>query len=336
MLPQTSFAEDSSTTDPLGFTVEAIQPSTQIDKDKSYFYLKTQPGVEQKVQVKVTGTSPKPVKVKAYVSNAITSESGTINYIPEIEKNKTLTNSIEEIATVDAPEFEISDGEEKLVTITIKTPQESYDGIKLGTVYFKRIDQEETKQTSQVKSEYSYRIGICLSESEKVYNDGQSLNLTKATPELFRTQKAILLTFENPEPKMITDLKMKIKIIDNKNGKVVKKQELENGAMAPNTAFDYAVDWGIESIPSGKYTAQVEATSKHKSWDLEKEFEISAEQAKKMNKDTLYKLFLPNWAYIVTIILGIVTIGFSIALSLRNKKWAQMKKNKRKKSTKQK
>lgn len=329
-IPKATFAEEGSQASPLGFTVEAIQPDTQIDKSKSYFYLKTKPGIEQKLQVKVTGKSSTPVKVKSYISNGITSESGTINYIPDAEKNKTLTDSMEEIATVDTPEFEISDGEEKIVTITIHPPKESYQGIKLGSVSFKQID-DDSKQKAQVTSEYSYRIGICISESEAIYNDGQSLNLTKVKPELFRAQKTILLTLENPEPKMISDFAMTIQIVDKKTGKLVKKQKLEDGSIAPNSDFTYPVDWGIDKIPSGKYIAKVNATSTHKSWDLEKEFEITENQAKKMNKETLVKLTLPTWAYVATVLLAIITVVLSIVISLRDKKWSNVKKRKKKK-----
>ena len=336
LLPKIAFAEEDAQKSPLGFSVEAIQPDTQIDKDKTYFYLKTKPGVEQKVQVKVTGKSATPVKVKAYISNAITSEEGTVNYIPNIEKNKTLSDSLEEIATIDTPEFEIADKEEKLVTITIKTPQKSYPGIKLGAITFTQVEDENSpKNKGQVKADYSYRIGMCISESDKIYNDGQSLNLTKVEPKIFRAQKAVLLTLENPESKMISDFEMDIQIVDKKNNKVVKKQKLENGSIAPNSEFTYAVDWGVDSIPSGKYLAKVKAKSKHQSWNLEKEFEITEDQAKKMNKETLVKLTLPTWAYAVTILLGIATVVFSIVLSVRNKKWEQKKKKKRKKKKKQ-
>jgi len=302
-------------TNPLGFVVEPIYSDNQIDTEKPYFYVKTTPGEEQELKVKVTGTSESPVKIKSFVSNAITSEFGSIDYVRDQSKDSSLKDSIEEIATVDNKEFTLAKNEEKTVTILIKNPAEHYEGIKLGTIYFKRVDQNEEKSKNQIKNEYSFRMGILLSETDKIYNDGQSLNFTKVEPKLIRSKKAIVLTLQNPESKMITDFNMKVKILVDQ-GKIVKEQSIENGSIAPNSSFDYAFDWGIDTLKSGKYTVKISATSKHKSWNLEKNFEITQEIAKEMNNKTLYKLFLPKWAYVVTVFLGVSTLVCSVVIKI--------------------
>lgn len=321
MFVNTAYASDEN---PIGFSVETIMPDNQIDQNKNYFYIQTSPGANQILKVKVTGTSEEPVKIKAYIANAITDDSGTVDYKPNIEKDDTLVDSIEEIAKVDENEFELGLGEEKIVEISITSPATSYSGVKMGAVYFERV--MNGLKEGKINNKYSYRIGIICSETEDLYTNSQEFNLLKVTPELKKTQKSVTLTLQNREPKTIADLYMDIKIVDKKTGKTVKSQKLSDGMVAPNSRFDYSVNWGIESIRSGTYIAKVSAKSRYKSWELEKEFEITADEAKKMNEETLYKLMLPLWAYIVTVILGLFTVGSTVFLALRRKKLRKKKK----------
>ena len=304
---------------PLGFSIEAVTSENQIDNEIPYFYLKTEPGKSQQVKVKVTGTSKEPVKIKTYLANAGTSDAGSINYLPKNEADETLKDSLEEIATVEPTDLELKQGETKEVVITINPPTTNYDGIKLGSVYFERADK--TEEEGMVKSAFSYNVAIMLSESDTTTNDGKEFKLLSVKPQLVKAQKTVTLRLQNPEPKMISDLSMKVQIVNKKNNKVVKTQKLEKGSVAPNSHFDFSVDWGLDVIPAGKYIAKVQANSNSESWSLEKEFEITSEQAKKMNEESLYKLELPNWAYVSTVLLGIMTVIVSVYLVIRGKKW---------------
>ena len=315
--------------DPIGFNVEPELPATQIDNDQSYFYIKTTPTNTQELTVTVIGTSDEAVKVKAYAVNANTSEEGTVNYQEGTPKDETLTDSIEEIVTIEPAEFEVSKDKAVQVKIHVTPPAESYEGIKLGTIYFSRV-MDEAETEAAVSSSYSYRVGLMLSESDQEYLDGKTLNLVDVVPELKRAQKTIQLQFQNPEPKMISGLVMDVEIVEKKNNKVVKKTTLKDGAMAPNSHFNLGVDWGLEPIPSGDYIARVTADSRYEQWELEKEFTISPEVAKKMNEDTLFKLTLPDWGYRVIVGLSVAIVGDFVYLIIRKRKWTQLKKQQRK------
>lgn len=315
----------------MGFTIETMTPKTQINQDQSYFYIKTKPNEKQELNVKVKGTSKEPVKVKAFTTNGMTSELGTIDYIFNHKKDETLTHSIEEITQVSEPEFTIKQGEEKFVVITVNPPNDHYDGVKLGAVYFQQVDDTSENKETAIKTSKSYRVGLMLSESDSEYSDSKSLNLLEVDAELYRRQKSIRLTLQNPEPKMIAEFSMTVQIVNKENGKVVKTQKLEDGSIAPNSRFIFNVDWGIDPIPAGKYIAKVDANSRHESWKLKKDFEISEGQAKKMNDETLMKLTLPKWAYWATIGLSVLTIIVSVILIVRGKIWKSKSKKRKKK-----
>lgn len=307
--------------DPLGFSVETVKPSTQIDQNKTFFYIKTEPNQVQKLKVKVTGTSADVVKVKVYLANGITSEKATINYLASQKKDETLKNSIEEIATVNQPEIEVAPGETKEVVINVKPPAENYAGIKLGSIYFQRETEKDSKVT--VDSSFSYRIGLVTSEEVGSYNNGQSLKLLDVQPELLRAKKTIGVTLQNPEPKVIPDFAMKVEIVNKKDGNIVKKQSTSDGSIAPNSHFTYSVDWGLDPIPSGTYIAKIHAKSNDQIWNLEKEFTITEEKAKAMNDETAFKLTLPNWFYVLTIVLSLATLTVSVYLIYRGRQWQQ-------------
>ncbi|MGM0218950.1 DUF916 and DUF3324 domain-containing protein [Enterococcus sp. AZ126] len=309
--------------DPLGFSVETVLPETQIDKNQTYFYVKVEPNKPQELKVKLKGTSETPVKVNIFTANATTAETGTILYKEGLPKDSTLKSSIEEITKISESEVELKKDEEKIITILVQPPVEKFEGIKLGTIYFERADGTEEDSDEMVKSSYSYSVGLMLSEAEGEYSDSQSLKLLDAKAELKRTKKTVQLTLQNPEPKMIADFSADVTIVEAKNGKVVKSQQLKEGAMAPNSRFDFSVDWGLDPMPAGDYIAKVKAKSRYKSWELEKPFTISGQQAKKINEETLFKLTLPTWAYVLTILLGVGTILLAIYLSVRGKKWVR-------------
>lgn len=329
---QAAQAEDN----PMGFTVETIMPTEQIDKTQTYFYIKTEPGQSQKLKVKVTGTSDEPVKVKTYVANAFTAPNGTVNYLPDQKKDPSLSQSIEEITTIQEKEFELKNKEEKIVEIEVVPPAEHYDGIKMGAIYFERVSEVAADEKSMINTKLSYRVGLIASESDGTYTDSQELNLVEVKPEIKQAQKTIGLVLQNPAPKTIADFYLDVSIVEEKTGKIVKTQKLKNGMMAPNSRFDFSVLWGLDPIPSGSYIAKVSAKSRYKSWELEKKFEITKEQAKKMNEETLYKLTLPTWAYYVTIALGIGTVGMASYLSVRGARWKKESQRKRKKIRKKK
>lgn len=312
----TTYAQEEN---PMGFSVETIMPANQIDQNKTYFYVQTSPGEELTLKVKVTGTSEEPVKVKASLANAITTSGGSVSYETGLEKDPTLKDSIEEIAKLSEEEFEIKLGEEKIVEITVKLPESHYEGVKMGAVYFSRVMDKD--QDKAINSDYSYRIGLLLSETDGLYSDSKTLNLLEAKPEMNRKQKSVGLLLQNQDPKTIADFYIDATIVDEKSGSVVKKQKLSSGMMAPNSQFTFPVYWGVTPMKPGKYIAKVSAKSRYDSWELEKKFEITDEQAKKMNEETVFKLTLPTWAYVSTVLLGIATIGLTLGLTLRSKKW---------------
>ena len=57
--------------------------------------------------------------------------------------------------------------------------------------------------------------------------------------------------------------------------------------MAPNSTMSFPIELDQKSLKSGKYVLKVHAETEEQSWDLEKEFTISQEDAKKYNEEAV-------------------------------------------------
>ncbi len=85
----------------LNFSVNAVIPDNQIDKEKSYFDLKVTPGEKQKLKVKLRNTTDKEIVINPHIQSAKTNKNGVIDYTPnKIKKDDTLKIAMEDVAKV--------------------------------------------------------------------------------------------------------------------------------------------------------------------------------------------------------------------------------------------
>lgn len=315
---ETSLAKNG---DPMGFNVKAITPEKQIDLNKTYFYIKTEPSQQQTLKVDVTNNEEKEITIETTAANAITGPNGKISYISGMEdKDKTLQNSVEELVSIEPSELVLQKGETKQVVISVTPPPEHYKGIKLGTLYFQKKGEDKAS-TGQINSEYRYAIDLVMSEGDEPIYGGKDLTLDSAEATLMLREKVIALQFSNADPKVIQDLNITTQIMEKGNDKVLKSAKIENGRMAPNSHFTFEVPWGLETFKPGTYEVKTKASSNTDEWEFLKEFTITADQAKKMNSETATKLRFEAWIYEVFIGNILLFIGLTFILTLRQRKW---------------
>lgn len=311
-------AEDQQSNQEVGYTVQAILPETQIDQQKTFFYFQVRPKEKQTIKVRVTSMQKEPVTVVAKLTNAYTNGLAEIGYSED--KNfldASLTQPLSDIATILQSEVTVENFETKDVEIEV-APTESFTGIKLGALEF---SNKEEKEADGVSSAYGYRIGLMIAENAGKYEDAKQLNLVNVFPTLNHGKRAVALNFQNPDPQINKNMKFDVQITKADDASFKKNLELENGRMAPNSSFDLMVDWGVEQLQAGKYQAKVKVVSASGIWEWNESFEITANQAAKVNKEAAYNLMLPNWIKYTIVGLGIfwfIMIGYLLA---RRKRW---------------
>ncbi len=303
----------------LGYVVEPLQPSTQIDPETSYFYIKTTPGETQTLKVRVTSTIKEKVQLRIYGVDASTKE-GVIEYT-EDEKNKddTLKEPLSSLLKVGTPEITVGNFEEKTVDIQVTAPKEHYDGVKMGAIVIEKVPDKKKKQGMATK--YNYTIGLITSENGDEFTNGKTLKLNEAKATISHGKKMVVAQLQNPEPKMIDKLNIVATMINKETGKVAKEKTVQNYRIAPNSHFDFELDWGVNDLAAGKYTLKLEAKNNNEEWHLSKDFEITSDEAKEINETSVFKIQTPTWLKVTSVLLGIISLVLMGSLFYRRKKW---------------
>lgn len=320
----------------LGFSVQSVFNSNQLETSSNIFYLKAEPGGTQDVSVKIRNDSEDKMKIKLTVLDAFTSEQATISYIsPEKVPNKdeTLKEPISELVSFENDTVEINSGEEKVVKITVDSPKENYEGIKLGALGFYPDSDEEEEGLG---IEAGYDIGIILAQNGEQFNIGDQLLLNDVKASLVRGKKMVIANMQNPTPYTVENLDIKTTIIDKKNNKVIKEREVKGASLAPNSNFDFEMDWGLAQLPVGTFQYKALIKNDFYEWPFEKEFTISGALAKEINDESGIKIKTPNWIKILAIGQVALLLLLSILIVVRRKKMKRQftEKNKSKRRNK--
>lgn len=320
----------------LGFTVSPVFNQNQIERNSSLFYVKTTPGEEQTVEVNIRSTQKSPVVIKINMFDAFTSYLGTIQYeAPKKIKNRdeTLKNSVSEVVSSEEKEVTVENFEEKTVKIKITPPKDEYQGVKMGAIEF-LSDQKEQKGAMQMKG--SFQVGVILASSGDQFNDGEKLEMKEVKAQLDRGARLVTANLQNPESKTLENLKIRGTITDKKSGKKIKEREMKGVSMAPNSNFNYEMDWGLAELPAGKFHYSMNVKNDFHEWKFEKDFEISGKLASDINDESAYKILTPSWIKLVSIVQGVVLVIIIILLIVRRKKFEKLFKEKKKKNKKKK
>lgn len=310
------YAKEQQADQEVGYTVKAMLPETQLDRQKSFFYFQVRPDEKQIVKVKVTSMQKDPITVVTTLTNAFTNSLGEIGYTGD--KNlldQSLAQPLSEIVSIQNPEVTVENFEEKYVEILV-APTEHFDGIKLGALEF---SNKQEKSAKGLESNYGYRIGMMIAESAKRYEEPKQLNLLNVFPTLNHGKRAIALNFQNPEPQINKEMNFEVSITKDDDPKFEKKLNLENARMAPNSTFNLMVNWGLKQIQPGNYQTKVKVVSASGIWEWDKSFYISDDRADKVNDEAAYNLVVPKWIKYLIVALGIFWFVINCYLLYRRK-----------------
>lgn len=324
--------------DNLGYVVSAERHGKQIDTEKTFFYIQTAPGEEEELKVKVTSTKKEKVKIKVYATDAITGDSGTIEYTDDLKLlDASLTDPVTSMTKIETPSISVGNFETKEAIIKLTPPKESYSGVKMGALVFE-LESEKGKEI--VGNKFAYRVGLITAETGDDFRDAKTLKLIDVKSTIDRGKKLVLATLQNPEPKILSGLQINAEITEKGKQEVVKRKKIESYSLAPNSHVDFAIDWGTTNIKAGTYIFKMDASNSFNDWKFEKEFTISKEQAKKMNEESVFKIITPTWIKSVTVALFFAMLSILTTLLVRRKKmeveWKNRKKRKKRRKKKKK
>ncbi|EAD5716526.1 TPA: DUF916 and DUF3324 domain-containing protein [Listeria innocua] len=309
------------------FSVKAILPANQASS-VTYFDLQMEPKQKQKLDVEITNQSKEQMTINCVANTAITNEMGYVDYsIPKTKPDETLKYPFADITEVSDSEITLEPNETKIWSVNIQMPEESYDGIILGGLHFKEKTKEktekETKQEKevQIKNEYAYVIGVKLTEKTTIVKPELALNQIKAGSRNYRN--VVEINLQNTKATLVGGLAVDAKIYKQGSEKVLHEAKRTDLSMAPNSNFNYSVDWENQELKPGKYKLHLVAKNKDDKWEWTKDFTISSDEAKKANDKALGLEKDYTWLYItggIILLLILITVTYLIGRRTAKKK----------------
>ncbi|MBC1806688.1 DUF916 and DUF3324 domain-containing protein [Listeria sp. FSL L7-0993] len=317
-----NFTEAKAAEGDVGYSVQAKIPANQIDKKQTYFDLKMKPKQKQTVEIEVMNSSNEEIQVEASVNYASTNRTGLIDYTKNdlTKKDKSLKYPLPELAKIpdDQQLLTIPVNGKKTVQVMIEMPDESIDGVVLGAVQFKKKNTTETKQTKGVslKNEYSYIVGMQLSETDKLVKP--HMNLLSIKPTLINYHTAVAAKLQNDQPVIINNLSIDAKVYQHNSDKMLYQTKKADMTMAPNSNFDFGIDWDNKPLKEGKYRLKMTATDGVETWKWDETFTIGKEGQALNNKAVDLKQ-TNEWIY-VAIAAGALLVILLIIYLIRKRR----------------
>jgi len=338
LVPAMAFAADKSET--VGFSVSANLPDNQQDSGVSYFDLHMRPEQKQRLTTTVYNENAEEIKVKVEVVSASTNANGIIDYKTPDIKDETLKTPLSEIAEVKTPELVIPGGKTAEAVVSIEMPEEEYDGAILGAIVLTQVKEEpespeESAQKAQqgvyINNEYSYVVGVKLTETD--IEILPAFEGVQAQPELLNYRVNVVHYIRNREAAIAKNIQMDIEIY-SQNEQAVVKTSHGTVDMAPNSVMPYALMWDGEIAP-GKYVSNVSMKLDDKEWNFELPFEVSAQTAQEINKESVEQgQGIPWWVILLIVILIVLMLVIVLLLlAMKRKKKTEEKTEMEQKAT---
>lgn len=305
----------------VGYNIQAVIPGNQVDKKNTFFDLRMKPGQKQTLTVMVNNTSSQDTTYKVEINQAYTNNQGFIDYNdPKESKKNNYPYKIADIIKTD-PTITVPANSTKKLALLVSMPAKAYDGQILAAV---KVTKNGTEKTSGVGTTYGYLLGIKLTENSKTVK--RDVKLLKVAPAVSFGKTSVVATLENPTMDAIGHLVYNAVVTDTKTGKVVRKVNYNNNMqLAPNSKYNFAIDWKNQEIIPGKYNLKLTISDAlGNKWKFNKNFTITDTEAKGVNDATINTgNNKPDYTWVwilIGVIVGLAILGIVLFFILRKRK----------------
>lgn len=190
----------------LGYSVRAIIPENQINKDLTYFDLLVKPGAKQTLELEITSSSKEPINLEIEPNIATTNQNGELEYSVVPEKNdETLIYPITDLLS-GKQSITLAPKEKKVISFNLKVPKEAFEGKLVGAFNISEAEEDQIKKNEQksdvqISNIMSLGLGIQLRESEEPVKPDLRMNQVRAN--LFNYRTAITANLQNPRAEFL-------------------------------------------------------------------------------------------------------------------------------------
>ena len=310
--------------DGVGYTVNAVLPKNQDDSSATYFALRVKPGQRQNLTVAISNETKKSQRFQVNVNQAVTNNNGVIDYSqtnPDLDSS--LKVGIRDVfAKQKLPTVTVPAKSSKNVSVQLKMPTKKINGMILGGINVRKLgtSNNQAKQGVSLTNTFAYVIGVRLRES--AINVAPNMALLSVKAGQSNSLNQVNAVLQNPEPGIMSNLKVKAQVTKANDSKVILQNEKSNMAMAPNSHFTYALPWGNKQLKAGTYTLTLDATAKggyH--WHFVKNFTVTTKQlnqlANKYNQPQQKNYF---WWFVAGGVIILILLAVIIYLLWKNRR----------------
>lgn len=296
-------------------SVQPVIPQNQQGDSLSAYNLSMQPNEHQTYQLEISNTGDRAKTVDISINDAGTLPAGQIDLTSDKPRLiKSMKYKLSDLITLPTKQLTVAQNDKKYIEFSLTTPEEALPGILLGSIYVldKNTDINETSaKGGTLHNQLGYPVEIMLASSEKQVPADLTLSHVKATT--FGGHPSLEVPIENSQAHIIPDLKVTTVITNQKNGeKLINDIKVDN-QLAPQSIFPHQVKLSSEKIKAGTYLASISAVSAYGKWAWEKEFTITAKEAKTINEETVQKQ-TDFWPYYLIGLVALLTALVSVLL----------------------
>jgi hypothetical protein len=324
-LPTVQIKADESI---VSYSVEAVIPENQVDNGVTYFDIEMNQGQSQDLEVIIYNSSDEPITVEAHANSATTNSNGLIIYdAADLIPHESMEHPFSEVATIEESEIEIEPESHETVTITVEAPDESFDGIILGGLYFtQEVEESDDEASLQIQNQYSYALAVQIREAGNDNTLSPELELMSVEAGLINHRTGLQTSFANTASALIGDLEFTGSVYAEGADEPLYSRTVEDFNIAPNSEFNFPVMFDNQSLGAGDYVFKGTAGNDAHQWSFEEVFTIEAEAAEEANDDAVEIVEDGNnneWMMPVLIGLGMLVVLLLTAviyLLIRRKK----------------
>ena len=314
------FAEEGT----LNFYVTPEFPESQVEGSGSYFDLNVTPGATETLTLTLQNAIDEPVKVAITPHTAYTNVNGVVEYGKDAEEvDPSLVHSLDEL--IEVPEtIELAGNETRTVSLTLKMPEESFEGFLAGGLRLSEVKEEASEEEASeeeglaIKNEFSYVVGVIVSNSRNTVQP--DLALLDVFPDQLNYRNVISATLQNFTSTFVNRLEVEASVKRKGENEVLYEASKEQMQMAPNSHFNFPISLNGDRFRSGDYVLEMTARSGDEEWNWTEEFTIKADEARSLNRDDVTIDSSPNWLLIGSAVFIVCLLAVIAYLILQNKK----------------
>lgn len=312
IIPITAHAQDGE----VPYSVQGILPDNQVNNDVTYFDIEMEQGEEQDLEVVIYNSSDEPITVNVDNNSATTNSNGIIIYDEaEEEPHETMENPFSEISSLSETEVEIEAGSQETVTLNVEAPEESFDGIILGGLYFTmEPDESEDESSLAIQNQYSYALAVQITEAGNDAEVEPELELMGIEPGIVSHRTGLQTQFVNTSPVIIGGLEFEANVYESGSDEPIYTRTDENFTIAPNSVFNYPVMFENQRLEPGTYTFRAEASNGDSDWSFEEEFEITEEVADEANEEAVE--LEEDYSWLVYVVIGLAAVVLLLIIAV--------------------